>query len=117
MGGSRRCHLLHSARKWGNPFVVGEPIERDSDLWPYVASMFPGADEAVLPGLRFKSISLRAEDAVEAHFRWFLEQPALMLTVEAELGGHDLACFCKPGAPCHADTLLLAARGWVEVSA
>lgn len=98
--------------KWGNPFVVGEPIERGSELWPYITDLFPGIDAPAFGG-QFKSVKLqRAEDAVEAHFRWFLEQPALMLTVEEELGGRDLACFCKPGAPCHADTLLLAARGW-----
>lgn len=22
---------------WGNPFAVGEVIDRDSDLWPYAA--------------------------------------------------------------------------------
>lgn len=101
--------------KWGNPFVVGEPIERDSDLWPYVADLFPGVDGTGFAGSMLKSVTLtRTEDAVEAHFRWFLEQPALMITVERELGGHDLACFCKPGAPCHADTLLLAAAGWPD---
>ena len=101
--------------KWGNPFVVGEPIKRDSDLWPYVIDLFPGVDDPVFAGARFESVKLqRAEDVVEAHFRWFLEQPALMVTVEEELGGHDLACFCKPGTPCHADTLLIAARGWED---
>ena len=49
---------------------------------------------------------------MEAHFRWFLEQPALMLTVAEELGGRDLCCWCGPGEPCHADTLLLAAADW-----
>jgi len=24
----------------------------------------------------------------------------------ADLRGHDLACWCKPGTPCHADVLL-----------
>ncbi len=93
--------------KWGNPFAVGEPIERGSDLWPYAAGLFPGADDPELAGARLSSIRLlRVEDAVEAHFRWFVEQPHLMLTVEEELGGKDLACWCKPGAPCHADFLL-----------
>jgi hypothetical protein len=99
--------------KWGNPFKLGEPVERDSDLWPYVLSIFPGADNPVFHGARFNSIRIcRPEDVVEAHFRWFLEQPALMLTVAEELGGRDLACWCAPGEPCHADTLLVAARGW-----
>ena len=100
--------------KWGNPFAAGEPIGRDSGLWPYALSLFPGADEFGAFG-RLGSVKLlRAEDAVEAHFRWFLEQPAFMLTVAEELGGHDLACWCRPGRPCHADTLLVAARGWDE---
>jgi len=27
------------------------------------------------------------------------------------LRGHDLACWCAPGAPCHADVLLALANG------
>lgn len=101
--------------KWGNPFAVGQPIERDSDLWPYAVGLFPDDVGDAFLGVEFSSIKLiRAAEVVEAHFRWFLEQPALMITVERELGGHDLACYCKPGAPCHADTLLLAAAGWPD---
>ena len=28
-----------------------------------------------------------------------------------ELRGHDLGCWCKPGDPCHAETLLALANG------
>jgi hypothetical protein len=28
-----------------------------------------------------------------------------------ELKGKDLICWCKPGAPCHADVLLAIANG------
>jgi hypothetical protein len=31
--------------------------------------------------------------------------------IRAELAGHDLACWCKPGDPCHADVLLEIANG------
>ena len=96
--------------KWGNPFKVGEPIARDSGLWPYAANLFPG------PAAGFSAIRLpRAGDVVAAHRMWFVAQPALMLTVEAELGGRDLPCFCKPGAPCHGDFLLAMANGWDEI--
>ena len=100
--------------KWGNPFKLGEDVARDSDLWPYIISLYPGADNPIFGGaVRFKSVRIcRAEDVVEAHFQWFLEQPALMLTVAEELGGRDLCCWCGPGEPCHADTLLLAAADW-----
>lgn len=32
-------------------------------------------------------------------------------TIRAELSGHNLACWCKPGTPCHADTLIALANG------
>jgi Domain of unknown function (DUF4326) len=31
--------------------------------------------------------------------------------VRRELKGRDLVCWCKPGAPCHADVLLAEATG------
>jgi hypothetical protein len=88
--------------KWGNPFEKGVQIPADGPLFPYAAAaMPPGSTRG------FKSIALlRQEDLVLAHFHWFVEQPELMMTVEAELGGHDLACWCKPGTPCHGDFLL-----------
>ena len=27
-------------------------------------------------------------------------------TIRRELAGHNLACWCKPGTPCHADALI-----------
>jgi hypothetical protein len=32
-------------------------------------------------------------------------------TIRAELAGHNLACWCKPGTPCHADVLIDLANG------
>jgi hypothetical protein len=96
--------------KWGNPFVVGEAIERDSPLWPYIAQLVPGGTgdmPSVTPLLR--------ETVVTAHGWWFIEQPHLMLTVAEELGGRDLACWCPLPAPgeediCHAAFLLAMAN-------
>lgn len=31
--------------------------------------------------------------------------------IQAELRGKNLACWCKPGQPCHADVLLEVANG------
>jgi hypothetical protein len=50
-----------------------------------------------------------AQEAVDAYRR---EMPEF--TKEAarlELAGKNLACWCKPGAPCHADVLLEIANG------
>jgi len=88
--------------KWGNPFGKGEWIADSDPLFGYAASVLP-------PGSAqgFKSVRLlRPEDLVAAHFRWFMEQPGLMMSVGAELGGHDLACWCQPGTACHGDFLL-----------
>ncbi len=63
--------------KWGNPFKVGHGT--------------PG-----LPGQ-----IMDAEDACQ-YFELF-GIPELPVH---ELAGKDLACWCPPGAPCHADVLL-----------
>jgi len=95
-----------TASPYANPFKVKEPIERDSDLWHFAARLLPGTMYG------FSSISLlRAEDVVAAYSWWILEQPDLMLRMVDDLGGRDLACWCKlpkPGEPdvCHAADLL-----------
>lgn len=90
-----------TSAKWGNPFKVGESIDRESPLWPYVADTVPGGTA----GLAAISLTT-AQQVVDAYAWWVIQQPHLMLTVEKELGGRDLGCWCKPGAPCHADILL-----------
>ena len=93
--------------RWGNPFALGEPVERgDGDLWPFIARQIPGGTEG-LSSLRI----LSAELAVQAFSWWILEQPGLMLSMADELGGRNLACWCRlprPGEPdyCHAADLL-----------
>lgn len=81
--------------KWGNPFVVApfkEPgHEFKGAAWGYVA----------VPTV---------EDAVEI-FRIMMTEPnaprgAQMRAEIEELRGKNLACWCAPGAPCHADVLL-----------
>jgi hypothetical protein len=38
------------------------------------------------------------------------ELPFDAADVRRELGGRDLACWCPPGEPCHADVLLEVAN-------
>jgi hypothetical protein len=96
--------LVARPTKWGNPFRVGEPIERDSELWSYMNFLFK------LRGTNmdgFASVTpLMVEDVVDCYQRWLADNPPLFLSVQPELAGHDLACWCKPGTPCHADVLL-----------
>lgn len=55
------------------------------------------------------------EHGIEAaleNFRYYAtEQIELDPEWLAPLRGKDLACWCKEGAPCHADTLLKLANG------
>jgi hypothetical protein len=46
--------------------------------------------------------------AVEEYRRWLYapEQALFREDVRHSLAGKDLACYCPPGLPCHADVLL-----------
>jgi hypothetical protein len=62
--------------RWGNPFVVG----RD--------------------GTQAKCVALYRDWLVQS------EQAALRAQAREALAGNNLACWCAPGTPCHADVLL-----------
>jgi predicted RNase H-like HicB family nuclease len=106
------------ASPYANPFKVGESVSRDSDLWPFVADLLPpGALDHGFGG-PLQSVKLvSAEHAVACYSRWFFEVPWLLLNAEEQLGGRDLACWCKIGQPCHADWLLGLVADLVEASA
>jgi hypothetical protein len=65
--------------KWGNPYSV---IEGRRD-----------AHEAVM----LFGQMVMADDLIGHRWR---------VAAQAELAGRDLACWCKPSDPCHADVLL-----------
>lgn len=74
--------------RWGNPFQV-------VDLAAEYA-----CDEAQARVL-----------CVEAYRKWLSSEDAYLAMADRvdaknELRGKDLACWCKPGEPCHADVLL-----------
>lgn len=83
------------ASKWGNPFVVGAPVDikqaKRWGWWPLGNSDYVAIDN-VAAVKRF-SIVLAMDHAIHAHVR-------------KELSGRNLACFCGPDEVCHADTLL-----------
>lgn len=99
---------------WGNPFRVGETIDRDSNLWPYVADLpgvrgDPGGGVLSVPMSSVRIVN--AQLAVDLFSCWFIEQPHLMIRAFEELPGKSLACWCKIGSPCHADWLLGCVNG------
>lgn len=75
--------------KWGNPFVVGKHGTREQcvDLF-----------HKMLAG--YICISRGPPMKVQEQYR------AMVTADRDELRGKNLACWCSPDAPCHADHLL-----------
>ena len=80
--------------KWGNPYWPGS--------WNPVHVAQEGPVNSPAPGAHLWS----AQEVVDA----FSKFVAPYLDVE-ELRGKDLACWCLPDQPCHADVLLEVANG------
>jgi hypothetical protein len=56
--------------------------------------------------------------ATEQYRAYLAGHPELMEAARRELAGKDLACWCAPGLPCHADVLLgIANQGQRPASA
>lgn len=77
--------------KWGNPFVINVDVDAGAVVAGYRSWLFGKP----LPFL----VPLHALPAMDAVRREVIASLAL-------LRGKNLACWCKPGAPCHADVLL-----------
>lgn len=88
--------------KWGNPAIIGQRMPES----PYEL-------RETLPIIR------DAKQAVEWYSQWMGRiaagrdadgHNATLDALRAELAGHDLACYCPPDQPCHADILLALAN-------
>jgi hypothetical protein len=92
--------------KWGNPFVV-----RWVDC--SVGTMCWQVSDGRITVLHLNDKLTAMVRAVELHALHIgpMGDHELDPAVLAELRGHDLACWCEPGAPCHGDTLLDLANG------
>lgn len=73
--------------KWGNPYKAG----RFQIEGPYARTIEITPADAV----RFYRSDLLCPDGA-----------AMRAQARRELRGKNLACFCRPGEPCHADVLL-----------
>lgn len=83
--------------KWGNPWTITQN-RTGSGHW-YVDA--PNGSTLRIAANR-EGAALIAVDFFRLH--------AARLPV-SELRGKNLACWCRPGAPCHADVLLELANG------
>jgi len=78
--------------KWGNPFKVGEPQYNPVE----------GQFGLITPTTIEQCVKL-----YRAYAKWCMKNPDSRMIKEIhELRGKNLACWCKPGEPCHADVLL-----------
>lgn len=85
--------IVDRSTKWGNPFRVGPGRAQ-----AYAVKLF----EHMLNGY----IAVSADPTME-------EQEAyrsMLIRDLAELKGKNLACWCRPDQPCHADALLKLAN-------
>lgn len=83
--------------KWGNPFTIDDmaklyKLDRDAAQAKAV-----GLCEQWLRGTLDPKLSPGA--------------PPPLSEIRAELAGHNLACWCRPGTPCHANVLIDLANG------
>lgn len=79
--------------KWGNPFIVGaDGMQAECVL--YFELLLGGA------------IHMSSKAGYEALGAYL----GMAQRDHAELRGKNLACWCKPGSPCHADVLLRLAN-------
>lgn len=91
--------------RWGNPFKVGERVDRESPIFPFLAQFVPGGARGL------SSIACHDPDVVvTAYFDLIINNPPFWLSIP-DLAGHDLACWCPLNQPCHADVLLEVANG------
>ena len=109
--------LVSRASRWGNPWAVGDiaenlsimPIfpcdENTRQLHPRKMSFYSNT------AMRDAKITPIATRAAVDMFRLYAEnfrdaRPDDFEEWIAPLRGHDLACACEVGLPCHADVLL-----------
>lgn len=83
---------------YGNPFVIGE----DPPAWTRISN--PVSLARLCPG------KVETAEQAVALFRLVLLDSLLKYDATVDnllkLRGKNLACWCKPGEPCHADVLL-----------
>jgi hypothetical protein len=83
---------IDRSTEWGNPFRVGATAKHP------------------LSGRRTHIAT--SETSIALYRAWLKTPAGQRFTRDArrELRGRNLACWCKPGAPCHGDVLLRIAN-------
>lgn len=77
--------------KWGNPFKIGSEYVRPK--------MTPGGGQNA-------NVVVDNAHAVRLYKRFTAREVRIRIEAFQELRGKNLACWCRPDQPCHADVLL-----------
>jgi len=83
--------------KWGNPFEIKDVAAR--------FHLEPRAAQAKAVALHRQWMEGTLDAGLDPG-----KPPPPVPELIAELGGHNLACWCKQGEPCHADLLIEVAN-------
>jgi ribosomal protein L34 len=87
--------------KWGNPYIVQQGLYGTKyKIW-YCIKL----QDLEITAEFFEKKEAAASFAIQQYQEYILDNN-LKPEIQAELKGKHLACFCKLGEPCHADTLL-----------
>lgn len=84
--------------KWGNPFKAED--------FHYDGKIPPKSDRAWWNGMNEWMVQLYSRFLEEGENLTGESAPPTIEEMKKELGGKNLACWCRQGAPCHADVLL-----------
>lgn len=108
--------IVDRRTKWGNPYKV---MAIPGGRWGVFMAMPPTADPEQASAIRTaiiangrspaKLIAAGNDKAEALNFALALYELYAILYLSPflpELNGRDLACWCKPPAPCHADVLI-----------
>lgn len=87
--------------RWGNFYRIGEPMCRKMmKAWGFDIRQFGSPDY----------VCADAEEAVRRFTAVIVNDGASMHMIRKALKGRDLACWCPPDQPCHADSLITLAN-------
>lgn len=90
--------------RWGNPFKVGDYVKigngKRQGEFGYIKTTNEYANKSYI---HLDTI----EKVLDMYEKYLSDYPPFGLY---ELTGKNLACWCKPGSPCHADILLKLAN-------
>jgi hypothetical protein len=93
------------ATGYGNPFPITKGTQSTAGVTSEVWSV--GTWEG--PAMWLRDTKVEAAELSVKAFRAWIESPGqqnILDRAKRELRGKNLACWCKPGEPCHADVLL-----------